>query len=363
MDSKDTSNLNALLRIMVERDASDMFLTTGAQPQIKVNGVVSNLTLPAFEAGQVRTLAYSTLSAKGIADYEQALECNLAYCPPDIGRFRLNIYQQRGETAMVARRVHEKIPGFERLGLPASARELAMLPRGLVLIIGAAGSGKTTTMASMVDYRAMHHAGHILTVEDPIEYHFTHGRSSVDQREVGIDTHSFADALRNAMRQAPDLIVIGEIRDRESMQQALTYAETGHLCISTLHASNAGQAVKRILNFFPESTHAQLLMDLSLNLQAVLAQRLIPSRSGGRALATEVLLHSAHVADLVQRGAVDELRHALEKTSVMGTHSFDQSLLELYQQGRITQEVALDNADSRTDLGLRMRLHSAHDPH
>ena len=359
----DKNDLHALLRTMVERDASDLYLTTGAQPQIKVNGVVHNLTLPAFEAGQVRTLAYSTLSPKAIADYEQALECNLAYAPPGIGRFRLNIYQQRGETAMVVRRIHEQIPGFDRLGLPDSARELAMLPRGLVLIIGAAGSGKTTTMASMVDYRAIHNAGHILTVEDPIEYHFTHGKSSVDQREVGIDTHSFADALRNAMRQAPDLIVIGEIRDRESMQQALAYAETGHLCISTLHASNASQAIKRILNFFPESAQSQVLMDLSLNLQAVLAQRLVSGKAGGRVLATEMLLHSSHVADLIQRGAVDELRRALEQTSVMGTHSFDQSLLELYQKGYITQEVALANADSRTDLGLRMRLHSAHDPH
>ncbi len=359
----DNHDLNSLLRTMVEHDASDMFLTTGAQPQLKVNGVVHNLTLPAFEAGQVRKLVYSVLSPKASADFEQALEYNLAYTPPGIGRFRINIYQQRGEAAMVARRIHEEIPSFDKLGLPVTARDLAMLPRGLVLIIGAAGSGKTTTMASMVDYRATHHTGHILTVEDPIEYHFTHGKSSVDQREVGIDTHSFSDALRNAMRQAPDLIVIGEIRDRESMQQAMTYAETGHLCITTLHASNASQAIKRILNFYPESAHPQVLMDLSLNLQAVLAQRLIPARAGGRVLATEILLHSAHVADLIQRGAVDGLRQSLEKTSVMGTHSFDQSLLELYQQGRIDQEVALANADSRTDLGLRMRLHSAHDPH
>lgn len=359
----DNHDLNTLLRTMVEHDASDLYLTAGAQPQLKVNGVVRNLTLPAFEAGQVRALAYSVLSDKAVADYEKALEYNLAYTPTDIGRFRINIYQQRGETAMVARRIHEQIPSFDELGLPVAARNLAMLPRGLVLIIGAAGSGKTTTMASMVDYRATHHTGHILTVEDPIEYHFTHSKSSVDQREVGIDTHSFSNALRNAMRQAPDLIVIGEIRDRESMQQAMTYAETGHLCISTLHASNAGQAIKRILNFFPESAHQQVLMDLSLNLQAVLAQRLIPARTGGRVLATELLLHSAYVADLIQRGAVDDLRQSLEKTSVMGTHSFDQSLLDLYQQGRIEQEVALANADSRTDLGLRMRLHSSHDPH
>jgi twitching motility protein PilU len=242
-------------------------------------------------------------------------------------------------------------------------RELALQPRGLILVIGAAGCGKTTTLASMVNYRAIHHSGHILTVEDPIEYLFRHGASTVDQREVGVDTHSFSNALRNAMRQAPDMIMIGEIRDQETMQHALAYAETGHLCVSTLHAGNASQAVKRILNFFPESAHAQLRMDLSLNLQAILAQRLLPSTTGGRALATEVLLKSAHVADLIQRGAVDELRPSLEKTSVMGTHSFDQSLLSLYQRGLIEQEVALANADSRTDLGLRMRLHSSNDPH
>jgi twitching motility protein PilU len=264
---------------------------------------------------------------------------------------------------MVVRLVRSEIPAFDALGLPSVVRELAMLPRGLVLIIGSAGSGKTTTLASMVDYRSQHQSGHILTVEDPIEYLFRHGPSTVDQREVGIDTHSFSNALRNAMRQAPDMIMIGEIRDRETMQHAIAYAETGHLCASTLHASNASQAIKRILNFFPESAHDQLRMDLALNLQAVLAQRLLPSINGGRALATEVLLQSAHVSDLIQRGAVDELRQSLEKTSVMGTHSFDQSLLDLYQRGLIDQEVALANADSRTDLGLRMRLHSSHDPH
>jgi twitching motility protein PilU len=215
----------------------------------------------------------------------------------------------------------------------------------------------------MVDYRAMHHSGHILTVEDPIEYLFRHGLSTVDQREVGVDTLNFSNALRNAMRQSPDMIMIGEVRDQETMQHAIAYAETGHLCITTLHASNASQAVKRILNFFPESAHTQLRMDLSLNLNAIVAQRLLPGRSGGRVLATEVLLQSAHVADLIQRGAVDELRQSLEKTSVMGTHSFDQSLLDLYQRGLIEQEMALANADSRTDLGLRMRLHSSHDPH
>ncbi len=359
----DNYDLHDLLRRMVECNASDLYLTTGAPPQVKVDGKVQALPLPPLQVGQAHKLAYSAMDAQAIAAFEQTLECNLAYSPSGIGRFRINVYQQRRETGMVARLVRSEIPGFDALGLPQVVRELALLPRGLILIIGAAGCGKTTTLASMVDYRAIHQSGHILTVEDPIEYLFRHGASTVDQREVGVDTHSFSNALRNAMRQAPDMIMIGEIRDQETMQHALAYAETGHLCVSTLHASNASQAIKRLLNFFPETAHAQLRMDLSLNLQAILAQRLLPSTTGGRALATEVLLHSAHVADLIQRGAVDELRQSLEKTSVMGTHSFDQSLLSLYQSGLIEQEVALANADSRTDLGLRMRLHSSNDPH
>lgn len=359
----DNYDLHDLLRRMVECNASDLYLTTGAPPQVKVDGTVQALPLPPLQVGQAHKLAYSAMTPQAIADFEQTLECNLAYSPSGIGRFRINVYQQRRETGMVARLVRSEIPDFDALGLPPVLRELALQPRGLILVIGAAGCGKTTTLASMVNYRAIHHSGHILTVEDPIEYLFRHGASTVDQREVGVDTHSFSNALRNAMRQAPDMIMIGEIRDQDTMQHALAYAETGHLCVSTLHAGNASQAVKRILNFFPESAHAQLRMDLSLNLQAIVAQRLLPSTTGGRALATEVLLKSAHVADLIQRGAVDELRQSLEKTSVMGTHSFDQSLLSLYQRGLIEQEVALANADSRTDLGLRMRLHSSNDPH
>jgi twitching motility protein PilU len=359
----DNYDLHDLLRRMVECNASDLYLTTGASPQVKIDGTVQALPIATLVPGQVQKLAYSAMSPVVVAEFERTLEANFSFAPDGIGRFRVNVYQQRHETGMVVRQVQSVIPAFETLGLPAVTRELAMLPRGLVLIIGSAGSGKTTTLASMVDYRSQHQGGHILTVEDPIEYLFRHGPSTVDQREVGIDTHSFSNALRNAMRQAPDMIVIGEIRDRETMQHAIAYAETGHLCASTLHASNASQAIKRILNFFPESAHDQLRMDLSLNLQAIIAQRLLPGSHGGRALATEVLLQSAHVADLIQRGAVDELRQSLEKTSVMGTHSFDQSLMDLYMRGLIEQDVALANADSRTDLGLRMRLRSSADPH
>jgi twitching motility protein PilU len=356
-------DLHTLLRTVMECGASDLFLTTGAPPHVKVDGKMQALPLPPLQVGQAQKLAFSAMSPKAIVEFERTLECNMAYAPEGVGRFRINVYQQRRETGMVARLVHSQIPNFEALGLPPIIGELALLPRGLVLVIGAAGSGKTTTLASMVDFRSQHQSGHILTVEDPIEYLFRHGPSTVDQREVGVDTHSFSNALRNAMRQAPDMIMIGEIRDPETMLHAIKYAETGQLCVSTLHASNASQAIKRILNFFPESAHAQLRMDLSLNLQAIVAQRLLPGLAGRRALATEVLLQSAHVADLIERGAVDELRQSLEKTSTMGTHSFDQSLFDLVQRGRIDPEVAIANADSRTDLSVRMRLHSSHDPH
>ena len=358
----DKNTLHALLRKMVETDASDLFLTVGAPPHIKVQGESWPLSVPPLQSGQAQALAYSIMSAQQIADFERQLEANLSYTAPDIGRFRVSVYRQRGETAMVARLIHATIPDFESLGLPPVVQDLALLRRGLLLVVGAAGSGKSTTLAAMIDYRAHNSQGHILTVEDPIEYLFTHDRCTVDQREVGIDTHSFADALRNAMRQAPDIIMIGEIRDRETMEHAIAYAETGHLCVSTLHAANASQALKRIINFFPENLHPQLRMDLSLNLQAVISQRLLPGREGGRVLATELLLHSAYVADLILKGAVDEIRHAIEKSGGVGMHTFDQVLLELFNAGRIDQDTALANADSRTDLSLRMRVHSAYDP-
>ncbi|OQC02513.1 MAG: Twitching mobility protein [Alphaproteobacteria bacterium ADurb.Bin100] len=358
----DKNTLHALLRKMVETDASDLFLTVGAPPHIKVQGESWPLSVPPLQSGQAQALAYSIMSAQQIADFERQLEANLSYTAPDIGRFRVSVYRQRGETAMVARLIHATIPDFESLGLPPVVQDLALLRRGLLLVVGAAGSGKSTTLASMIDHRARNSQGHILTIEDPIEYLFTHDRCTVDQREVGIDTHSFADALRNAMRQAPDIIMIGEIRDRETMEHAIAYAETGHLCVSTLHAANASQALKRIINFFPENLHPQLRMDLSLNLQAVISQRLLPGHEGKRVLATELLLHSAYVADLILKGAVDEIRHAIEKSGGVGMHTFDQVLLELFNAGRIDQDTALANADSRTDLSLRMRVHSAYDP-
>jgi twitching motility protein PilU len=355
-------DLHALLRKMVEFDASDLYLTGGAPPQIKVQGVTGPLALPTLEPGQAGALAYAAMSAEQIADFERTLEGNLAYTVPGVGRFRINVYRQRGDTSAVVRRIHSTVPGFDELGLPPVTRDLAMLQRGLMLVVGAAGSGKSTTLAAMIDYRAKNSHGHILTVEDPIEFLFSHGRCTVDQREVGLDTMSFSAALRNAMRQAPDVIMIGEIRDRETMEQALAYAESGQLCMSTLHASNASQALKRVVNFFPATMHSQVLMDLSLNLQGVISQRLLPGARGGRVLAAETMLHTAYVADLIQKGAIDELGQAIDKSGDVGMRTFDKVLLDLYQAGAIDQETALAYADSRANMGVRMRVHSAHDP-
>ena len=358
----DKAQLHRLLGQMAHHQASDLFLTTGAPPHMKVQGISLPMALPPLEHGQAGALAYSVMSAPQIAEFEKTLECNLAYTAPEIGRFRINVYRQRGDIAMVARRINNQIPGFDVLGLPPAVQELAMAPRGLVLVVGAAGSGKSTTLAAMLNHRAQHSQGHILTVEDPIEYLFSHHRSTVDQREVGIDTVSFAHALRNAMRQAPDVIMIGEIRDRETMEHALAYAETGQLCVSTLHAANSTQAMRRIINFFPETMHAQVQLDLATNVQGVISQRLLPGLRGARVLAAEVLLKSAYVSDLILRGSFDSLKQAIEKSGVVGMQSFDQVLLQLYQGGHIGQDIALANADSRTDLSLRMRVHSGQDP-
>ena len=352
----DRLELLPLLSQMVDMEASDMFLTVGAPPHIKIKGLSRPMPLPALKSGEPKLLAYSVMTDKQIQEFESKLECNLGIGAEGVGRFRINVYQQRGETGLVARFIKEQLSDFSQLGLPPVTAELTRLQRGLILLVGAAGSGKSTTMAAMIDYRAEHMPGHILTIEDPIEFLFKHRRSTVDQREVGIDTWSFADALRNAMRQAPDLIMIGEIRDRETMQHALTYADTGHLCISTLHANNANQAIKRIINFFPETAHAQLLMDLSLNLKGVISQRLIKTRTGNLVLATETMLQSAYISDLIQKGAVDELKAAIAKSAEVGMHTFDQSLFDLYRNGLIDQDTALLQADSRTDLGLRMKL-------
>jgi twitching motility protein PilU len=355
-------DLNALLQLTVTHDASDLFLLVGAPPHVKVAGVMHPVHAPVIQPGEVRALIDRILDENQRASFARTLECNIGYTAEGIGRFRFNLYLQRGEVALVARRIPAEIPSFQALGLPQVLGRLAQLPRGLVLIVGAAGSGKSTTLASMIDHRAALLPGHILCVEDPIEFLLPHRKSLVSQREVGIDTLGFSQALRNAMREAPDVIMVGEIRDQVTMQQALAYAETGHLCLSTLHASNASQAIKRIVNFFPDTAHAQLFLDLSLNLEAIVSQRLLPGLVKKRVPAVELMLHSPYLADLIQKGRIDEVRSAMGKSTETGMQTFDQSLYDLFSIGAISLEQALANADSRTDLALRVRLHHGVDP-
>jgi twitching motility protein PilU len=360
LDRTTMTDIHALLTLMVQKGASDLFLTADAPPHIKIEGTTHAVNVPAFKRGEVKQLAYSIMTERQTAAFEETLESNLSLFVEGVGRFRINVFYQRGEVAVVARLIKSTIPNFELLGLPATCADLAMLKRGLVLIVGAAGSGKSTSLAAMIDYRAANAGGHILTIEDPIEFLFQHRQSLVDQREVNIDTRSFGDALRNAMRAAPDVLVIGEIRDQETAKHAIAYAETGHLCMSTMHANNANQAIERMLNFFPSEAHKQLLMDMSLNLQGVLSQRLIPTPSGKRALATELLRLTSYVSDLIQKGHVDELKDVMSKGDEVGMHTFDQSLFRLYKAGRVSLEDALRYADSHTDLALRIRLSEQH---
>jgi twitching motility protein PilU len=349
-----------LLKAMVDQEASDLFLSAGAPPNLKIEGATRPMPLPPLRPGEVKALAHSVMNERQSSQFEETLESNLSISAEGIGRFRINAYVQKGEVAMVVRYIKSRIPDFASLNLPPMLGELVMLKRGLLLIVGSAGSGKSTTMASMLDYRNRNATGHILTIEDPIEFLHPHARSIVDQREIGIDTRSFEEALRNAMREAPDVIVIGEIRDRLTMQHAIAYAETGHLCLSTLHANNANQALERVINFFPEDAHRQLFMDLSLNLRGVISQRLVPGLSQKLVPAIEILLNSPYVGDLIQKGRVDEIKAVMAKSTEQGMRTFDQSLYDLYTDRKISLEEALRHADSRTDLALRVRLSVGH---
>jgi twitching motility protein PilU len=350
------ADLKHLLQRMIDSRASDLFLSCGSAPRLKVEGHIRPLDLPVLRPGEVRRLAEEVMSERQRQLFDQTLEANLSYAFGQSGRFRVNLFQQRGEAAMVVRQIRSEVRTFEELGMPRICAALAMAKRGLVLFVGAAGSGKSTSLAAMINYRAAHADDHILTIEDPIEILFRHNRSLVDQREVAVDTRSFADALRNAMREAPDVIMIGEIRDQETARHALGYSDTGHLCLSTLHANNADQALERFIGFFPEEAHHDLLLDLSMNLSAVISQRLIPGTGARAVLATEVLLLTPHMADLIRDGRIAELKEAMARASDSGMHTFDQSLYELFAAGRISLEEAERNADSRTDLGLRIRL-------
>lgn len=350
--------LLSCLALMVREGASDLFLLAGAPPTLKRQGAFLPITKGSVTAEDVRTMVYSIMRKAQIDEFEASKECDFSFQSQDLSRYRVNVHLQRGNVGVVVRHVTAKIPSLDELGLPPVLKQLAFLKGGLVLTVGSAGSGKTTTLAAMLDYRNENTAGHILTVEDPIEYLHAHKKSLVTQREVGLDTASYDEALRRAMREAPNVIMIGEIRDRASMQHALHYAESGHLCVSTLHANNANQAVQRIVNFFPEQAHRQLLMDLSLNLQAVVAQRLVKNVHGSVVPAMEVMLLTPYVSELIQKGQIDEIKTAIARSGEQGMCTFDQSLFELYERGVISPAEAVANADNRTDVSLRLRLAS-----
>ena len=347
---------NDLLKMLIEKEGSDLFLTTGAPPSIKAYGRLTPLIEKKLPAGLVKKIAYQIMDEDQIAAFEKSPEMNLAVAEPDIGRFRVNIFKQRGEVALVARHIKTDIPSVESLGLPPILKELIMQKRGIILFVGGTGSGKSTSLAALIDYRNKNSDGHIITIEDPIEFIHPHHKSIVNQREVGVDTNGYEEALQNTLRQAPDVILIGEIRSRETMEHVLAFAETGHLCLSTLHANNANQALDRIINFFPEERHKQLFLDLSLNLQGFISQRLIPTPEGKRVAAVEILLGTPRVCDLIKQGNVLELKEVMEKGEQQGMKAFDYALYDLFRGGLISYEEALKNADSKNNLRLRIRL-------
>ncbi|GLQ99049.1 twitching motility protein PilT [Dyella mobilis] len=349
-------DLHTFLHLMVEKRASDLFLSSGGRPSIKIDGQTHHIGEVRLTAEQVHAMAFSVMNERQQREFESILEMNLAINLAEVGRFRINIYRQRGDVAMVVRYITSQIPSIEALNLPSILKDLVALPRGLILVVGATSSGKSTCLASMVDYRNSTRTGHILTIEEPIEYLHLHKESVVDQREIGLDTLSYANALKNAMREAPDVILIGEIRDREIMQQAIAYSETGHLCLATLHANNASQTLDRIINFFPEVARQQLLIDMSLNLKAVVSLRLLRGTDGKRIPAVELMLSTPYVSDLIAKGEIHKLRDAIKQGKEQGMQLFDDALYQLHVVGRINYQQALEAADSQTDLALRFRL-------
>ncbi len=354
-------DITPFFKLMVDKGASDLFFSVGAPPNIKIEGITSPIGQAPIKSQQMAEIALSIMSDEQQKEFDATMELNMAISISGVGRFRINMFRQRGEMAMVVRYIKGIIPSIEELGLPKILKTVMMELRGLVLVVGATGSGKSTTLASMIDHRNENHRGHILTIEDPIEYLYQHKKSIVDQREIGIDTLNYENALKNAMREAPDVILIGEIRDRNAMKHAIAYAETGHLCISTLHANNANQALDRVINFFPEDAKQQLLMDLSLNLRAIISLRLIPGIESHRVPAVEVLLNSPYITDLIDKGKVDEIKEVMARSNEQGMQTFDQALLALYKEGKITKDNAIKYADSKNNVGLQIRLNEEHD--
>ena len=344
------------LKLMVKYEASDLYFTVGAPVSAKIHGILKPLEKTTLPAGRVKALAYELMNEEQIAQYELKPEMNLAHSLAGIGRFRVNVFKQRNQAAMVIRHIKTEIPSAQELGLPPILQKIIMQKRGLVLFIGGTGSGKSTSLAALIDARNSNTAGHIITIEDPIEFIHNHKKSIVNQREVGLDTDSYEDALVNTLRQAPDVILIGEVRDRETMEHCISFAETGHLAISTLHANNSNQALDRIINFFPEDRRNQLLMDLSLNVRAFISQRLIPTLDGKRAVAVEVMLGTPLVQDLILKGDIHGIREIMEKSTNLGMQTFDQAIFKLYKDGVISIEEALRNADSQNNLRLKISL-------
>jgi len=350
--------IHELLRGLVARKASDLFITAGFPPAFKVDGKMTPVSNQSLTPQHTQELARSLMNDKQAQEFEGTKECNFAINPPGIGRFRVNAFVQQQRVGIVLRTITTTIPKFEELGLPPVLKDVAMTKRGLVIFVGGTGSGKSTSLAAMIGYRNENSYGHIITIEDPIEYVHDHKNCLITQREVGVDTDSWETALKNTLRQAPDVILIGEIRERETMEHAIAFAETGHLCMGTLHANSANQALDRIINFFPEERRPQLLMDLSLNLKGLISQRLIPLKgTKGRAAAIEILLNSPLISALIFEGEVHEIKEIMKKSREMGMQTFDQALFDLYENGKISYEDAMRNADSMNELRLQIKLH------
>ncbi|GAA4013636.1 PilT/PilU family type 4a pilus ATPase [Actimicrobium antarcticum] len=352
-----TKFMHDLLRLMVSKNGSDLFITTDFPPAFKIDGKITPVSNQLLSSAHTLELARAIMSDKQAAEFESSKECNFAISPGGLGRFRVSAFVQQQKVGMVLRTISTRIPGIDELGLPPQLKDIVMTKRGLVIMVGATGSGKSTTLAAMLGHRNEHSHGHIITIEDPVEYIHPHRNCIVTQRDIGLDTDGWGVALKNALRQAPDVIQIGEIRDRETMDHAIAFAETGHLCLATLHANSANQALDRIINFFPEERRQQLLMDLSLNLKGMISQRLIPLRdTTGRCVAIEIMLNSPLISDLIFKGDVHEIKEIMKKSRELGMQTFDQALFDLYEADKISYENALRNADSVNDLRLSIKL-------
>jgi twitching motility protein PilU len=350
--------IHKLLAVMVSKKGSDMFITAGFPPAMKLNGSIEPLTDKMLTPEHTQAFVRAVMNDKQWKEFNEKSECNFAIAPGDFGRFRVNAFKQQGRVGMILRVINTTIPQLASLGVPEGLKKIIMEKRGLVIVVGATGSGKSTTLAAMIGHRNQTQPGHIITIEDPIEFVHTHNKSIITQREVGVDTEDWEAALKNTLRQAPDVILIGEVRDKHTMEYAIAFAETGHLCLCTLHANNSNQALDRIINFFPEERRNQLLMDLSLNLKSIVSQRLIPSPGKGRVPAVEILINTPFISDLIFKGEVGTIREAMKKGREQGMQTFDQALYDLYEQNLITFEDAIRNADSANDLRLTIKLNS-----